>query len=151
MSALRSPFLFNHGTYHDPTHNRGPHFLRPFPFRLSTRRFPCPNHLRERYLVDRVRREVWAKRKPAASGGRFGGVLAMKRLCVIACLALCACESAEEKALRFGKLCIEHEFTVKQCQMLYAMKQAAEDDASNATAMSAFAIGMGTVNSGSRR
>jgi hypothetical protein len=57
----------------------------------------------------------------------------MSRFLLVLLLGLClaGCESSEEKAAKWIAFCVDGEFTVKQCRVLYAMKESS-DDAANA-------------------
>ncbi len=64
---------------------------------------------------------------------------------IIALLLLSACKSSEEVKADWIKFCIDGEFTVKQCEVLYSLKKSsddASDGAAVASAMSGAAMGM---------
>lgn len=68
----------------------------------------------------------------------------MRRLAIasLALLALAACDSKSDRHARFVPACTDHEFTAKQCELLFSMQEKASDDSDSAALMGGVAIGM---------
>jgi len=80
----------------------------------------------------------------------------MRRVAIILTCALCltACESEEEKLAKWQSFCTAHEFTEKQCQVLYVLKQGNEEAkvaANSAAITSGAAMGFAIGSMGARR
>jgi len=66
---------------------------------------------------------------------------------------LVGCESEQEKAAKWQVFCTSHEFTAKQCEVLYVLKGENEDAANSANlaaGMVGMAVGMSAANGGRR-
>ena len=56
-------------------------------------------------------------------------------LLALALLALAGCKSKEERRKEFADICLPTGFTVPQCNLLFQMKEDAEDDSNTALAI----------------
>lgn len=68
-------------------------------------------------------------------------------LSMLICLVLVGCKSEAETKAEFMQFCTEHEFTSKQCEVLYVMNK----DTRDAQSMSAGAMGMAAGSAGRSR
>jgi hypothetical protein len=64
-------------------------------------------------------------------------------LCLIG-LVLCSCESDEEKKTRWLAFCVAGDFTPKQCEVLYSLKESSD----SANTMAAVGVGMSGAATG---
>lgn len=76
----------------------------------------------------------------------------MKRFkCLILVLFLVGCQSAEEKKAEWVRFCVDGEFTPKQCNVLYSMKQSSDDANDAATSASITSGAAMGIAAGARR